>query len=245
MKHILRIKNAFPGLFVGVIALSALTLLSGVIGFFGYGIANSEGGLALTILGSCAGAVIALWFDYLVAGLFYFAAADKGYTDGIYMYLAFIVPPVGYLLVCALPKLGAVAENHQCAVAATEQKNEKLTQPQPQYQQQQQQQQQQQYQLFVPPADTNKGDLKETLYIQYFNNGDSEKIVYTVDPYDDKYKIQNGEIQMHTRARERGTITFRHNFKKYVFRYDLEKSALLAVKCTPSGIEEISAQNND
>ena len=230
MNYFPRIKNTFPALFKGMIALSALGLAVGVFVFIAYGIANSETEAAFAVLASCIGAIAALWFDFFVAGLFYFAAEDKGYADGVYMYLAFIVPPVGYLLVCALPTLNVITEKRERANIAKEEHAEE---------------QPKQHKLFVPPADTNTGEWKETLYMQYFNDGGASQLSYSIAPYKDKYKIKSNEIQKHTLSRERGSITFYHKFKKYVFNYDLDRSALLAIRCTADKVEELTAHPND
>ncbi len=64
-----------------MLALSALILAVGVIGFIAYGIANSEMDAALTVLASCVGAIAVLWVDLFAAGLFYFATADAPETS--------------------------------------------------------------------------------------------------------------------------------------------------------------------
>ncbi|MCM1545064.1 MAG: hypothetical protein NC110_07170 [Ruminococcus sp.] len=52
-----------------------------------------------------AGLILALvaFFDYIIAGFFYFIAVDKGYKDTIYLRLGYFIPPIGHLLIIAMP----------------------------------------------------------------------------------------------------------------------------------------------
>ena len=61
----------------------------------------------LIVFGSVMALVLYLWIDYLIAKEFYFAAQQKGYFDKKYLWLAFCLGAIGYLLVIALPDRGA------------------------------------------------------------------------------------------------------------------------------------------
>ncbi len=54
-----------------------------------------------------AAAVLALALDLLLAREFYLAAAMKGWFSKKYFFYAFLLPPIGYLLVIALPDRGS------------------------------------------------------------------------------------------------------------------------------------------
>ena len=62
--------------------------------------------LGLIIGGSILMGGILLIIDYIIAGYFYFAAVDKGYTTRAYLVMPFVLGLIGYLLVCALPHKG-------------------------------------------------------------------------------------------------------------------------------------------
>lgn len=49
---------------------------------------------------------VVLGIDIFCAKSFEEAAVDKGYTDRKYFWLCLLLPPVGYLLVIALPDRG-------------------------------------------------------------------------------------------------------------------------------------------
>ncbi len=82
--------------------MEILLLLGGFISAMGVSIAEDPLMGFWVFLGTIS-AALALLFDFCVAGYFYFSARDKGYTDLFYFACAFLVPPVGYLLVIALP----------------------------------------------------------------------------------------------------------------------------------------------
>lgn len=82
--------------------MEILLLLGGFITAMGVSIAEDTLMGFWVFLGTIS-AALALIFDFCVAGYFYFAARDKGYTDLFYFACAFLVPFAGYLLVIALP----------------------------------------------------------------------------------------------------------------------------------------------
>ena len=49
---------------------------------------------------------VALLVDYYLAGLFYFIGVDKGYSDKVYLWVAYLIPVAGYLLIAAMPDRG-------------------------------------------------------------------------------------------------------------------------------------------
>ena len=53
-----------------------------------------------------AGIAIAVLLEYYIAGLFYFIGVDKGYRGKAYLWLAALIPAVGYLLIVAMPDRG-------------------------------------------------------------------------------------------------------------------------------------------
>lgn len=59
---------------------------------------------------SMIGAGIVLMFDLIIAGYFYFIARDKGYKNIVYLAFAYIIPPIGQLLIIAMPDRGIIPE---------------------------------------------------------------------------------------------------------------------------------------
>ena len=59
--------------------------------------------------------------NYIIAGYFYFAAVDKGYTDGAYFVVPFLFGVIGYLLVIALPnKNNMLSQNENNTIKTPE-----------------------------------------------------------------------------------------------------------------------------
>ncbi len=83
--------------------LALLTLAIGVIVFFAFAVANDEAEIGIPAL--LAGIVLfaGIQLKLILAGHFYSVAVIKGYTDTVYLKLAFWAPIAGYLLVIALP----------------------------------------------------------------------------------------------------------------------------------------------
>ena len=93
-----KLKKTDKVLFWLVMVTAILWLLIGIIGAFAEGI-----GMLLI------GVFFATYFifEYYLAGLFYFIAVDKGYTEKVYLWLCFWIGLIGYMLVIAMPNRGS------------------------------------------------------------------------------------------------------------------------------------------
>ncbi len=85
--------------------LFILIILGVVISFFVL-LAEDMIGAAFIVLGSGIMFCRVYYYEYLLAGYFYFAAMDKGYTDLMYLFFPWAFPVVGHLLIAALPDRG-------------------------------------------------------------------------------------------------------------------------------------------
>lgn len=93
-----KLKKTDKVLFWIVMVAVICWLLIGIIGAF-------SGGIGVLLIGVILAAVLLL--DYLIAGLFYFIAVDKGYNKKVYLHLCFWLGLVGYLLIIAMPDRGS------------------------------------------------------------------------------------------------------------------------------------------
>ena len=103
-KFILMDKNDQIKKFKGVLIICILTIIAlGCILFIEFGIANDQMEIALPSLIIAVVLSIITWANYIIAHYFYNVAVNKGYSEILYLKLAFFVPLAGYLLVIALP----------------------------------------------------------------------------------------------------------------------------------------------
>lgn len=92
-----RLKKADTVLYWFVMVAVILWLIIGVV-------LAANAGFAGVLIGMVFAGVLIL--DYYLAGLFYFLGVDKGYNARVYLWLAYLLPPVGYLLIVAMPDRG-------------------------------------------------------------------------------------------------------------------------------------------
>ena len=100
-----RVKEVCPGLYYGVAIVIWILIIGGLITLMVCA-GNDEIEWGLCVLGGAVLLALALQFHLILAGYFYFAAVDKGYSDLFYLRLAFGTLPVGAMLVIALPDRG-------------------------------------------------------------------------------------------------------------------------------------------
>ena len=101
-----KLKKADQKLYYCYLAAIALCVLGGIVLFIdsgntwrGFDIDNAN--ILWILVGLIGAAYIAL--DYYLAGLFYFLGVDKGYSEKAYLWIAYFLPLVGYMLVIAMP----------------------------------------------------------------------------------------------------------------------------------------------
>ena len=100
-----RLKESFP-IFSGCVTFFTwLMIIGGIITWLVFS-SNGDDLVGFLIGGSIAIAGGLLPVYYIITGLFYFAASDKGYRDIAYLVMPFFLGAVGYLLICALPDRG-------------------------------------------------------------------------------------------------------------------------------------------
>lgn len=87
-------------------------MIMGVLISFVVLLANELPDIACIVFGGGLGAVVIFYLEYLLAGYFYFAARDKGYTDLMYLFFPWVFPVIGHLLIAALPDRGN-GRNHE------------------------------------------------------------------------------------------------------------------------------------
>ena len=91
--------------------IECLLALGTVIAFF---VLTSDNlpGLGVIVLFGGAFVCFMFYLEYILAGYFYFAARDKGYTDLMYLFFPWVFPVIGHLLIVALPDRGG-SKNHE------------------------------------------------------------------------------------------------------------------------------------
>ncbi len=102
-----KLREMFPGAFACTIVLSLLMIVGGIAWAGDSEEIELVLGIVLAILG------IFVIINYIIAGYFYFAAVDKGYTDGVYFVVPFLFGVIGYLLVIALPNKNNILSQNE------------------------------------------------------------------------------------------------------------------------------------
>lgn len=98
-----KLKFADSALFKFVMIINVVWILLCTIGSFAF---DESGDLVLLGIGVGLALAIISFVDYIIAGYFYFAGVDKEYKDVVYLRMSYFIPPVGYLLIIALPDHG-------------------------------------------------------------------------------------------------------------------------------------------
>ncbi|MBR2724211.1 MAG: hypothetical protein IKB72_02075 [Ruminococcus sp.] len=93
------------------VVMMLIMILGTVIAFFVL-IGDDLPDVAFIVLGSGVVTCLLFYLEYLLAGYFYFAARDKGYTDLMYLFFPWAFPVIGHLLIAALPDRGN-GKNHE------------------------------------------------------------------------------------------------------------------------------------